>query len=272
MRDPKALEKLREWMMGGPAEEKEGEVAQGNKLKTLTALASAVGFLGNFLLNALLAIFFFSFFLKKMAQFHHSHSEQKQEGDYLVESLFQTSWLPTTSEETLHSAAEIVNEVFYKLKTWVRGYLWIIIIETFIYITAFLLLGVPYAIVLAGIAGLTVLLPFLGPLVSAVLTIGTCLVTGHADLTLLITIGGVYVVMNLIVEQLFLYPAFVGEALGLNVLETLIVVLLGGLFAGLAGVIFAVPAASVLKFIIPRLYQSLFQKEEITLPEDTSGN
>ncbi len=272
MRDPKALEKLREWMMGGPAEEKEGEVAQGNKLKTLTALASAVGFLGNFLLNALLAIFFFSFFLKKMAQFHHSHSEQKQEGDYLVESLFQTSWLPTTSEETLHSAAEIVNEVFYKLKTWVRGYLWIIIIETFIYITAFLLLGVPYAIVLGGIAGLTVLLPFLGPLVSAVLTIGTCLVTGHADLTLLITIGGVYVVMNLIVEQLFLYPAFVGEALGLNVLETLIVVLLGGLFAGLAGVIFAVPAASVLKFIIPRLYQSLFQKEEITLPEDTSGN
>jgi len=271
MRDPEALNKMREWLMGGSAEEEEGKVAEGNKLKTLTALASAVGFLGNFLLNALLAIFFFSFFLKKMAQFHHSHSEQKQEGDYLVESLFQTSWLPTTSEETLRSAAEIVNEVFYKLKTWVRGYLWIIIIETFIYITVFLLLGVPYAIVLGGIAGLTVLLPFLGPLVSAVLTIGTCLVTGHADLTLLITIGGVYVVMNLIVEQLFLYPAFVGEALGLNVLETLIVVLLGGLFAGLAGVIFAVPAASVLKFIIPRLYQSLFQKEEITLPEDTPG-
>jgi len=271
MRDPEALDKMREWLMGGSAEEKEGQVAEGNKLKTLTALASAVGFLGNFLLNALLAIFFFSFFLKKMAQFHHSHSEQKQEGDYLVESLFQTSWLPTTSEETLRSAAEIVNEVFYKLKTWVRGYLWIIIIETFIYITVFLLLGVPYAIVLGGIAGLTVLLPFLGPLVSAVLTIGTCLVTGHADLTLLITIGGVYVVMNLIVEQLFLYPAFVGEALGLNVLETLIVVLLGGLFAGLAGVIFAVPAASVLKFIIPRLYQSLFQKEEITLPTDTPG-
>jgi len=269
MRDPEALDKMREWLMGGSAEEEEGKVAEGNKLKTLTALASAVGFLGNFLLNALLAIFFFSFFLKKMAQFHHSHSEQKQEGDYLVESLFQTSWLPTTSEETLRSAAEIVNEVFYKLKTWVRGYLWIIIIETFIYITVFLLLGVPYAIVLGGIAGLTVLLPFLGPLVSAVLTIGTCLVTGHADLTLLITIGGVYVVMNLIVEQLFLYPAFVGEALGLNVLETLIVVLLGGLFAGLAGVIFAVPAASVLKFIIPRLYQSLFQKEEITLPKDT---
>jgi len=265
LRDPEAMDKLREWVTGSPEAAVQSEP---DRLKTLTTLANAAGFLGNFFLNALLAIFFFSFFLKKMAQFHHGHSEVKGEGDYLVQSLFQTSWLPTTSEETLSSAAEIINEVFYKLKTWVRGYLWIIIIETVIYVTLFLLLGVPYAVPLGMIAGLTVLLPFLGPLVSAVLTIGTCLVTGHADLTMLITLGVVYVVMNMIVEQLFLYPALVGEALGLNVLETMIVVLLGGLFAGLAGVIFAVPVASVLKFIIPRLYQSLFQKEELSLPED----
>ena len=152
-----------------------------------------------------------------------------------MQSLFETSWLPPTSEETLRSAAEVINEVFFKLKTWVRGYLWIIIIETAIYITVFLLLGVPYAVPLGMVAGLTVLLPFLGPLVSVVLTIGVCVVTGHADLTLLGLVGATYVTMNMIVEQLFLYPAFVGEALGLNILETLIVVLLGGLFAGLAG-------------------------------------
>ena len=230
-----------------------------------------LGAIGNFLLNALLALFFFSFFLKKMALFHHEHQEQKQEGDYLVQSLFQTSWLPTTSEETLRSAAEVINEVFYKLKTWVRGYLWIIIIETIVYITIFLLLGVPYAIILGGIAGLTVLLPFIGPLISIILTMGVCLIAGQANMSLLLAIGGVYAIMNMIVEQLFLYPAFVGEALGLNILETMIVVLLGGLFAGLAGVIFAVPAASVLKFIIPRLYQSLFQKEELVLPEAASA-
>ncbi len=65
--------------------------------------------------------------------------------------------------------------------------------------------------------------------------------------------------------------ALVGEALGLNVLETLIVVLLGGLFAGLAGVIFAVPAASVLKFLIPRVYQSLFQTPELELPMEAQA-
>ncbi len=264
--DPVKLDELKDKFMGGAGEE---QSVVGGTGKALTAAASLLGTLGNLLLNTLLAIFFFSFFLGKMAAFHRRHSGDSadtKEGDYLVQSLFETSWLPTTSEETLHSAAEVINEVFFKLKTWVRGYLWIIIIETAIYITVFLLLGVPYAVPLGMVAGLTVLLPFLGPMVSIVLTIGVCVVTNHADPTLLALIGVTYLIMNMVIEQLFLYPAFVGEALGLNILETLIVVLLGGLFAGLAGMIFAVPVASVLKFLIPRLYQSFFQSDELELP------
>ena len=264
--DPVKLDELKDKFMGGAGEE---QSVVGGTGKALTAAASLLGTLGNLLLNTLLAIFFFSFFLGKMAAFHRRHSGDSadtKEGDYLVQSLFETSWLPTTSEETLHSAAEVINEVFFKLKTWVRGYLWIIFIETAIYITVFLLLGVPYAVPLGMVAGLTVLLPFLGPMVSIVLTIGVCVVTNHADPTLLALIGVTYLIMNMVIEQLFLYPAFVGEALGLNILETLIVVLLGGLFAGLAGMIFAVPVASVLKFLIPRLYQSFFQSDELELP------
>lgn len=64
-----------------------------------------------------------------------------------------------------------------------------------------------------------------------------------------------YIIINGIVEQLFLYPALVGGALGLNELETIIVVLMGGLLAGVAGMIFAVPAASILKYLIPKIYQ-----------------
>ncbi len=272
--DPVKIEELKDKFMGGAAEE---QSVVGGTGKALTAAASLLGTIGNLLLNTLLAIFFFSFFLGKMAAFHRRHAgttangAETKEGDYLVQSLFETSWLPTTSEETLRSAAEVINEVFFKLKTWVRGYLWIIIIETAIYITIFLLLGVPYAVPLGMVAGLTVLLPFLGPMVSIVLTVGVCVVTNHADPTMLALIGVTYVTMNMVIEQLFLYPAFVGEALGLNILETLIVVLLGGLFAGLAGMIFAVPVASVLKFLIPRLYQSFFQSDELELPGRAEG-
>ena len=268
LKDPKFLPQLKEQLMArASADEETKRSLMGGATKALGAIVGLLGTLGNLLLSTLMSLFFFSFFLGKMATFHHRHGGDVKEGDYLVQSLFETSWLPTTSEETLKSAADVINEVFFKLKTWVRGYLWIIIIETLIYITAFLLLGVPYAIPLGMIAGMTVLLPFLGPLISLALTVGVCLVSGHADVTLCLTLVGVYFVMNSIIEQLFLYPAFVGEALGLNILETLIVVLLGGLFAGLAGMIFAVPVASVLKFLIPRLYQSMRAGDELALPE-----
>ena len=269
--DPQALQKIaKSVFMPVSDEAKPKPTGQDSLLtgatKAIGTVISLLSMLGDFFLTALMSLFFFSFFLGKMASFSHQREGELKEGDYLVQSLFETSWLPTTSEETLKSAADVINEVFYKLKTWVRGYLWIIIIESAVYITVFALLGVPYALPLGMVAGLTVLLPFLGPLISMALTIGVCLVTGDASLNLCLTLVGVYFVMNSIIEQLFLYPALVGEALGLNVLETLIVVLLGGYFAGLAGMIFAVPVASVLKFLIPRLYQSIFQSDELELP------
>lgn len=271
--EPQAIKRIQERLVARARENIQSESSSilGSAWKALGAFFSLLGFFGNLFLNLLLTVFFFSFFLGKMAQFHQKSGHELKEGDYLVQSLFQSSWLPTTSQETLASAAEIVNEVFAKLKTWVRGYLWIIIVETIFYITVFLLMGIPYAGLLGAVAGLTVLLPFLGPLISMALTIGACLVAGHGDMTLYLSIVGVYFVMNSIIEQLFLYPALVGEALGLNVLETLIIVLLGGLFAGLAGVIFAVPAASVLKFLIPRVYQSLFQTPELELPTEAAA-
>ena len=267
LNDPEEFAALRERLFTRAQEDEATQKSlMGGATKALGAAVGVLSAVGTLALNTLLSIFFFSFFLGKLAAFRQRNGAEVKEGDYLVQSLFETSWLPTTSEETLQSAAEVINEVFFKLKTWVRGYMCIIYIETVIYVTAFLLLGVPYAIPLGMLAGLTVLLPFLGPMVSVVLTVGTCVVTGHADPTLLVLVGCTYVIMNMVVEQLFLYPAFVGEALGLNILETLIVVLLGGLFAGLAGMIFAVPVASVLKFLVPRLYQSMRAGDELTLP------
>jgi predicted PurR-regulated permease PerM len=132
--------------------------------------------------------------------------------------------------------------------------MWIIIIEALIYIIVFRILGVPYFFVLGFLAGLTILLPFIGPIVSALLTVTVYYAVGDPTVAVVLMIALSYFIMNGIIEQLFLYPALVGEALGLSVLETIIVVLVGGLVAGLAGVVFAVPAASVLKFLIPKLY------------------
>jgi predicted PurR-regulated permease PerM/uncharacterized tellurite resistance protein B-like protein len=208
----------------------------------------------SFLLNLMLTIFFFSFFLQKIAVFDSRGAQRKSTGQYLVESIFKSRWLPEAAPAALVEARDIVDEIITKLQIWVKGYMWIIIIEALIYIIFFRILGVPYFFVLGFFAGLTILLPFIGPIVSALLTVTVYYAVGEPSVAVVLMIVLSFVIMNGVIEQLFLYPALVGEALGLSVLETIIVVLVGGLVAGLPGVVFAVPTASVLKFLIPKLY------------------
>ena len=226
---------------------------------------------GHIFLNGFLSIFFFSFFLKQMAEFQLKKGDKSSVGDYLVISLFQSSWFPNTTKETITSTTDIIDHIIFMLKTWVRGYIWIILVEVPIYCILFTILGIPYAIPLGVIAGLTVLLPFVGPLVSFVLTCGVALMFFESltfgNMTFMYILV-IYFVLHSIIEQLFLYPALVGEALGLNVIETVIVVLLGGIFAGVTGMILAVPVASILKFMIPKVYQTQMDFQPLNIEKN----
>ncbi|MCF6175797.1 MAG: AI-2E family transporter [Victivallaceae bacterium] len=227
--------------------------------KTSGVFTFTAGFVANifaFLLEILLTIFFFSLILNKMATFNSGNADSDQQSGYLVESVFNSKWMPQTSEGTLAEAKRIINAIIEKLRRWLKGYMSIIAIETTVYVIGFAIIGVPYAIILGMIAGCTVLLPYIGPLASGVFTCLVCLAVGGDNVMVTVVIVALfYMIMNGVVEQLFLYPTLVGEALGLTTLETIIVVLLGGVFAGFFGMIFAVPAASVMKYMIPQIYK-----------------
>jgi len=213
----------------------------------------------SFLLNTLLAIFFFSLFLSKMAEFiQDSKNQSNMQSEYLVRTVFNNKWLPGATENTIAQAQEIITQVINKLKIWLRGYLTLMSFDFVVYTTVFYLLGVPYALVLGLIAACGILLPYIGPIASALLTVLVTLAVGN-DVTMmqLILIVCTYLTWNGIIEQLFLYPAVIGESLGLTTLETIIVVLLGGIFAGITGMIFAIPTASVLKYLIPKIYSCI---------------
>ncbi|MFO0903972.1 MAG: AI-2E family transporter [Pirellulales bacterium] len=224
-------------------------------------LLRAGGFLSmlaNWLLDAMMTLFFFSFFLQRIAAGQSPEKgREKPTSRYLVETIFASGWLPAADSNAIRDAHVILDEILTMLQTWVKGYLWIIIIESALYITAFAILGVPYFPVLGILAGMTVLLPFIGPVASCLLTLVVTFAFQSPSVTMLVLIVGVYLFNNAIIEQLILFPALVGEALGLNALETIIVVLLGGLVAGLAGAVFAIPVAAILKYLVPQIYRSL---------------
>ena len=220
------------------------------------------GFFSGFfslIFDVLMTLFFFMLFLQKMALFNANSRTRLEAGgtsEYIVKSIFESNWMPYTGDETRAQAKQILDDIGLMFKAWLKGYASIIAIEITVYVSVFMLLGVPYAPILGMIAGCTILLPYIGPFASASLTVLVCLAVGgsHVSIVLILAVILAYIIMNGILEQFFLYPGFVGEALGLTNLETIIVVLLGGVFAGLAGMIFAVPTASVMKYLIPRIY------------------
>lgn len=205
-----------------------------------------------FLLDVLLTIFFFLLFLTKMAQF--SQNRRSKKDNYIVRTLFSGNWLPRTTEEDIQETEQIIDEIGHKLKVWLRGYLSLMFIDFSVYSIVFYLLNVPYFLILGAIAGCGILLPFIGPIMSACITCLVTLACGDASAMQILGIIGIYLLHNGITEQFILYPTVIGESLGLTTLETIIVVLLGGIFAGATGMIFSIPAAAVIKYLVPRIF------------------
>ena len=216
-----------------------------------------VGTIISLLCNALLTIFFALLFLLKMAEFCQNSGSDKQKSEYLVKSFFNGIWLPGADDNVISEACRIIEGIFFRLRVWLKGYLTLILVDSTVYSTCFFFLGVPYFLPLGILAGCGIALPYLGPVLSCATTVLVTLAAGGASGNMLLAIIICYLIYNGIIEQFILYPAVIGESLGLSTLETIIVVLLGAVFAGIPGMIFALPAASTAKYIVPLIYRGL---------------
>ena len=216
-------------------------------------LFNVMGVIGTLVCDLLLTLFFGLLFLMKMAEF--KNSGRGGGGNYAVKTILVSNWLPNVSDATLAEAQRILSGVFSRLRIWVRGYLTLVLIDSTVYTILFGILDVPFFPLLGIIAGCGILLPYVGPIFSCGLTLLVTYLAGDAGIAQLVLVLCCYLVYNGIVEQFILYPMVIGESLGLTTLETIIVVLLGAVFAGIAGMILALPAASVIKYLVPQIYR-----------------
>ena len=208
--------------------------------------------------DILLTIFFALLFLLKFAEFHAKNKEKKSGSEYVVRNIFNGVWLPDAGEKVVEDTCRIINGILFRLRRWLKGYITLILVDSTVYTICFFFLGVPFFLPLGMIAGCGIALPYLGPVISCCLTLLVTIIMGGASGELLLAIIIAYLIYNGIIEQFILYPAVIGDSLGLSTLETIIVVLLGAIFAGIPGMIFSLPTASVAKFIIPQIYHGFF--------------
>lgn len=167
--------------------------------------------------------------------------EQHRAREYLKEHL------PLEQKDAIISALHKIGE---KMGAWVRGQLMLALIIGFITFIALtimqLIFGLPYALTLGVWAGLTEIIPYIGPILGAIPAVLVAL--NISPLVALIVLL-IYVVIQQL-ESHILVPKVMQKAVGLSPVTIIIVLLIGGKLAGLAGVILAVPAAAAISVIL----------------------
>jgi predicted PurR-regulated permease PerM len=134
------------------------------------------------------------------------------------------------------------NRIQDRLGVWLSGQLGLMVIIGVLTFIGLSLIGVPYPLVLALLAGLFEFIPFIGPFIAAVPAVFFAF-TDSPWKALAV------VVFYLILQQLenqVLVPKIMQRALGLSPIVILTAVLIGARIAGLPGILLAVPAVTIL--------------------------
>jgi putative permease len=116
-------------------------------------------------------------------------------------------------------------------------------------------LGFPYAAILAFFAGLTNLIPYLGPVIGAVPGIIVALVNQDPAISPAV-VGAIYLVAQ-IIDMLFIVPLVVAKIVDLHPVTVVIVIIIGSQVMGVLGMIISVPAASIIKLTFSEFYNHI---------------
>jgi len=124
------------------------------------------------------------------------------------------------------------------------------------------MLGLNYSLALGGLAGLLEFLPVIGPLLSTAVAIIVALFQdsnwlGLAPIWYALVVLVVMLALQQL-EQMFLVPRFVGDALDLHPVTVIVVVLMGTSLAGVLGAVLAAPMAATVKLLGGYAWRKLF--------------
>ncbi len=163
--------------------------------------------------------------------------------------------LPLAYAPTIRNQVFLINRT---LSAYLRGQITVMLVMSVYYITALSIFGLNFSLVLGLLAGVIIIIPYIGTIISV--SFGLLVAYGQYDTdTGFWLIVAVYAVGQILESQI-LTPKIIGDRVGLHPLWMLFGMLAGAVLLGFAGVLLAVPLTAVIgvlvKFMIGRYLES----------------
>lgn len=210
---------------------------QGQSIvNTLFAFQNAFSDSGEGALQVLSAIFggLFSLILVVVLSFYFALQETG------VEDFLRTV-IPAKHE---NYAVDLWRRAHTKIGLWMQGQLLLSIIVGVIVYLGLLILGVPYALLLAIIAAVFDLIPIFGSFLAGLVAVVVAFASGGVPLALFV--AGLFFIVNQF-EAHLIYPLVVNKVVGIPPLLVILALIAGGALAGFLGVLLAIPVAAALR-------------------------
>ena len=140
----------------------------------------------------------------------------------------------------------LLENLKIKIGRWILGQLFLSFLIGLIILIGLSILKVPYALLLALLAGVLDIIPYLGPVVATIpaIFIGF-LISPWVGLTVFLLYAAVQIIENLAVR-----PALFSKTIGINPVVVIVSFIIGAKLAGIIGVLLAIPIVIALTELI----------------------
>jgi predicted PurR-regulated permease PerM len=162
-----------------------------------------------------------------------------------------TDYLPVADSGFKTELVFVLNSINNYLIAFFRGQVLVAICDGILYGVGFLLIGLPYAVLIGVVAIFLTLIPFLGAIVTCVAALIIALVQ-YGDWLHPLLVLGVFGIVQML-EGLVISPKIMGGRVGLHPVTIIISVMVGTtLLGGLLGGILAIPLTAALRVVMFR--------------------
>lgn len=168
----------------------------------------------------------------------------------LWKKLYYLIFRGNSSGTRINYIFSVMHEVFGK---FLRGQLLEALFVGLLSSIALTIAGIRYSFVIGTIAGISNMIPYVGPIVGTVIAAIMGILSGK-PIKILYAVIAMLIVQQ--VDNHFLAPQIVGNSVGLHPVFTMMAILIGGNVAGLIGMLIAVPLAASFNVLFSSWYHN----------------
>lgn len=147
---------------------------------------------------------------------------------------------------------KFIDQMELELGGWARGQLALMFLVGLASYIGLILLGIPYAVPLALLAGVFEAIPYLGPNLSAI----PAIIIGFGISPIMgLAVVALYFLIQQVENSVFV-PKVMERSVGISPLVTLLALLIGFKIAGIVGILLSVPTAITIRVLLKQYTQN----------------